>query len=47
MSAETMVEFWGPFAAENRIVMAFPQAKMCWDNMLKSTGENTYSREGP
>lgn len=54
MSAEEMVKYWGPLALAHNFVMVFPQTSMCWDNVnatgmavAKTTGENSYSREGP
>lgn len=47
MDAEEMVKPWAPMAFEHDLIMVFPQAVGCWDNMAKTTGENTYSREGP
>lgn len=49
-----MARYWGPLALSKNFVMVFPQAKVCWDNInsgklafAKTTGENSYSREGP
>ena len=47
MSAEAMSEYFAPNAAANDLVMVFPQAKECWDNILtRYTGENTFTRDG-
>jgi len=46
--AEEFVDEWSPFAAANRMVMVFPQAKMCWDNMAPGlTTPNFITTEGP
>jgi hypothetical protein len=49
MSAEEFLDTWGPFAANNRMVMVFPQAKDCWADMdMTGSGDLTYlTPEGP